>query len=115
MAQAFVSEINDLVGGGTLQILDEAKDAAASKSVNVILIIALFTLGAAVLAAFVLFLKEFFSARVYTVSQCEQNKDLILGLIPDSKARLKHENSIRRVFGRTLRTTANAKASDEKV
>lgn len=82
MAKAFTDEINDLLGSSTLQVLDEALGYSSSKTISVPLCVLLFAAVAFILTAVVIFIKEFFSAKVYTVSQCEQNKDLILGLIP---------------------------------
>ncbi len=87
MADAFVLEINDLAGGGTLQVMDEARDCEESKSISILMVVALFTGISFVLAIMIIFTKEFFSEKVYTIPQCEQNEDLILGLIPDGRAK----------------------------
>lgn len=85
MAEAFTDEINDLMGNSMLQVLDQAQGYSSSKSLNVPLIMILFVALAFVATAGIIFVKEFFSPYVYSVSQCEQNKDLILGLIPYEK------------------------------
>lgn len=85
MSKAFVDEINDLMGSQTLQVVDTASGAASYKSLNVPLVVALFGAAAFVLACAVIFLKEFFSARVYSVAQCEYKKERILGMIPYQK------------------------------
>lgn len=85
MAKAFTDEINDLLGSSTVQVLDEALGYGISKSISVKLCVLIFGAVAFILTAVIIFMKEFFSAKVYTVSQCEQNKDLILGLIPYDK------------------------------
>ena len=85
MANAFVVEINDIVGGGTLQVLDEAREVEESKSISVVLIALIFSGVTFVFASLLVFAKEFFSEKVYTIPQCEQNNDLILGLIPNVK------------------------------
>lgn len=82
MADAFTDEINDLMGSSMLQMLDSAQSYGSSKSLNVPLVIVLFTTLAFAATAGIIFVKEFFSPYVYSVAQCEQNKDLILGLIP---------------------------------
>ncbi len=88
MASAYTDEINDLLGTSTLQVLDEALSYATASSINVKLYMLLFAVVGFVLSAGVIFVKEFFSSRVYSVAQCEQDKDLILGLIPySSKSR----------------------------
>ncbi len=85
MANAFVAEINDMVGGGTLQVMDEASDVSESKSISVILVALVFCFITFVLSVLIIFAKEFFSELVYTIPQCEQDEDLILGLIPNGK------------------------------
>ena len=56
-------------------------------SINLKLYLVLFAAAGFAVSAGVIFVKEFFSPRVYTVAQCEQNRDLILGLIPYSDRR----------------------------
>ena len=85
MADAFVMEINDIAGGGTLQVLDQAKGVVESKSISVLLVALIFSGITFVLASVLIFIKEFLSEKVYTIAQCEQNNDLILGLIPNVK------------------------------
>lgn len=88
MASAYTDEINDLLGTSTLQVLDEALSYSTASSINIKLYILLFAAAGFVLSAGVIFVKEFFSSRVYSVAQCEPDKDLILGLIPySSKSR----------------------------
>lgn len=82
MAKAFSDEINDLLGTSTLQVLDEAVTISSARSINVLLIIVLFGAVAFMGTAALIFVKEYFSARVYSVAQCEQDKELILGMIP---------------------------------
>lgn len=85
MSRAFADEINDLLGSKTVQVLDSANGVYASKSMSATLCIALFGAVAFVLTCMIIFIREFFSARVYSVGQCENQKDLILGLIPYRK------------------------------
>lgn len=87
MANAFVTEINDLAGGGTLQVMDEASDYEEKKNINVLLVAVIFFAITFVFSTLIIFAKEFFSEKVYTISQCEQNEDLILGLIPNGKTK----------------------------
>lgn len=82
MAKAFADEINDLLGVSSLQVMDEATEYASYKSINVLLYFLLFGALAFVGTAGIIFIKEFFSSIVYSVSQCEQNEELVLGLIP---------------------------------
>ncbi len=87
MADAFVLEINDIVGGGTLQIMEEARKVEESKNISVIIVALIFSGIAFVFSSLIIFAKEFFTEKVYTIPQCEQNGDLILGLIPDAKTK----------------------------
>jgi len=85
MSKAFVDEINDLLGSKTLQVVDSATSVASSKSISVPVCIALFGAVAFVLTCAVIFIKEFFSVKVYSVAQCENRRELILGMIPYHK------------------------------
>ena len=87
MASAYADEINDLLGTSSLQVLDEAQGYGMGNSINLKLYLVLFAAAGFAVSAGVIFVKEFFSPRVYTVAQCEQNRDLILGLIPYSDRR----------------------------
>lgn len=82
VAGAFAGEINDLLGVSTLQVYDEAKSYGVSQSMNVKLFFLLFGAAAFVMTAAVIFVIEFFSPKVYSVAQCEQNKKYVLGLVP---------------------------------
>lgn len=85
MAQAFADEINDLIGSRSVQVMNEAMAVHTTKSINVKMYILLFSVAAFVLSAGIIFVKEFFSSRVFLIGQCEQNEDKILGLIPDNR------------------------------
>jgi capsular polysaccharide biosynthesis protein len=87
MADAFVSEINDIVGFGTLQVMDEAKNVEESKNISVVLIALIASGLTLIFSSLIIFAVEFFSEKVYTIPQCEQNEDLILGLIPNVKTK----------------------------
>lgn len=82
MAKAFSDEINDLLGVSTLQVMDEATEYDSYQSMNVKLYFLLFGAAAFVGTAAILFLKELFNSKVYSVAQCEQNEKLVLGMIP---------------------------------
>lgn len=84
MAKAFSDEINDLLGISTLQVLDEALYYSSFKSINVMLYFILFGAVAFLGTAGVIFVKEFFASKVYSVAQCEPDEDLILGMIPQN-------------------------------
>lgn len=85
MAKAFTEEINELLGTSSLQILNEAKNYSSYSTINYKLIVLLGGAIALVLSAGFIFVKEFFSVRVYSVAQCEMKKENILGLIPYNK------------------------------
>lgn len=86
MANAFVSEINELLGEDVIQVFDEATSCFANSSgVSSKLVVALCAAAGFLLSAGLIFIKEFCSSRVFVVSQCENNKDLILGILPYTK------------------------------
>lgn len=85
MAIAFVDEINELMGTRTLQVLDEATRYSMAKSISVPLYIAFFGALAMIGTCGIIFVKEFFSSKVFSVSQCESDNSLILGMIPYNK------------------------------
>lgn len=82
MAKAFADEINDLLGVSALQVMDESMDFVSYQSINTKLYLLLFVGGAFVITAAVIFIKEFFATKVYSISQCEQDKMFVLGMIP---------------------------------
>lgn len=82
MARAFTDEINDLLGSSTLQVLDEATRATTMSSRGLTTYFVLFGAVAFILACGVIFVKEFFSSRVYSVAQCELDEEMVLGMIP---------------------------------
>ncbi len=85
MASAFAAELNDLLGSQTIQVMDEATGYASYKTLNVALYVLLFTGVAFVLACGLIFVCAFFSPWVRSVAQCEQDCDLILGMLPYTK------------------------------
>lgn len=85
MASAFAAELNDLLGSQTIQVMDEATGYASYSTLNVVLYLLLFTGGAFALCCGLIFVCAFFSPWVRSVAQCEQNSDLILGLLPYAK------------------------------
>ena len=85
MASAFAAELNDLIGSSTIQVMDEATKYAAFHTVNVPLYLLVFAGAAFVVSCGVIFCLAFFSPWVRSVAQCEQDNDLILGLLPYTK------------------------------
>ena len=86
MASAFAEELNDLTGSSAIQVMDEATSYASFNTLNVKMWLLLFPAAAFVLTCGVIFVLAFFSPWVRSVAQCEQDDDLILGLLPYTKA-----------------------------
>lgn len=82
MANAFADEINSMLGTSSVQVMDMAQSYYAVNSINVKLYMLLLTAAGFALSAGVIFVLEFFSSKVYSVAQCERDKDLILGIVP---------------------------------
>lgn len=87
MAFAFAAELNDLLGTQTIQVMDEASGYASYSTLNVMMYILLFTGAAFVVSCGLIFVCAFFSPWVRSVAQCEQDGDLILGMLPYTKNR----------------------------
>lgn len=85
MANAFVGEINDLLGQDVVQVFDESKVVFARKGSSNILPIIILGLAGFVLSAGIIFVKEFFSSKIQVVSQCTNDRNQILGILPYSK------------------------------
>ena len=85
MANAYVSEINDLLGTDNLQVFEKATEVGMIKAGSNYTLVILLAAAGFFLSAGIIFVKEFFSSKVYIVSQCESDKNLILGLIPYTK------------------------------
>lgn len=87
MAAAFASELNELIGSNAIQVMDEAATYASYQNVNIALCLLLFTGGAFVACCGIIFCLAFFSPWVKSVAQCEQDNDLILGLLPNVRSK----------------------------
>lgn len=87
MASAFADELNELIGTDMIQVMDDATQYSQYETLNVTKYMLVFTGGAFVAACGVIFLLAFFSPWVRSVAQCEQDSDLILGLVPYSRHR----------------------------
>ena len=85
MANAYVAELNDLLGTDNLQVFDKASTIYMLNGTSKYLYIAIFAAAGFFLSAFIIFTKEFFSSKVYIVSQCASDKSMILGLLPYTK------------------------------
>lgn len=82
MASAFATELNDLLGSSTIQVMDEAVRYGAFRTMNIFLYLILFGGGAFCVSAGIIFCMGFFSPWARSVTQCERDEDLILGLLP---------------------------------
>lgn len=89
MANAFTSEINELLGEDIIQVFDQAKVPFMSSGTSDYIIIAVFAVVGLVLSAILIVAIEFFKTKVYIVSQCERDKNMILGILPYVKAETK--------------------------
>jgi capsular polysaccharide biosynthesis protein len=85
MASAFAAELNELISSNAIQVMDDATGYASYNTMNVSLYLILFSGAAFVLSCIVIFALAFFSPWVRSVTQCEQDNDLILGLLPYTK------------------------------
>lgn len=85
MANAYVAELNDLLGTDNLQVFDKAANIYMVTGKSKYLYIALFAAIGFFLSVAIIFIKEFFSSKVYIVSQCISDKSKILGLLPYTK------------------------------
>ena len=82
MSTAFAAELNELVGSSAIQVMDEAVDWEAYNRISPIMLIIMVTGAMFVMSCILVFCSSFFSGWVQSVNQCEQNEDLILGLLP---------------------------------
>lgn len=82
MANAFVDELNDISGTSSLQVMDEAKAISRSQSMSTKLYMLIFAAVGFAVSCGVIFIKELFSSKVYTIGQCEGDKNQILGILP---------------------------------
>lgn len=85
MSSAFAAELNELIGSSAIQVMDEATSYAAFNTLNSKLYLLVITGGAFVAICGIIFLMAFFSPWVRSVAQCEQDEELILGLLPYAK------------------------------
>lgn len=89
MANAFTGEINELLGQDVIQVFDKATHSFRSTGMSQKTLLIIFAAAFFVLSAGIIFVKEFFSSKVYTVSQCCYDKNLILGILPDYNGKVK--------------------------
>lgn len=82
MASAFAEELNDLIGSSAIQVMDEAVSYSSFNTLNVAMYLLLFPAAAFVGICGLIFVLAFLSPWASSVAQCEQDKDLILGMLP---------------------------------
>lgn len=82
MASAFAAELNDLLGSQTIQVMDEATGYDSYSTLNVLMYLILFIGGAFVMSCGLIFALAFFSPWARSAAQCEQDSNLILGMLP---------------------------------
>ena len=87
MASAFAAELNDLMGTSAIQVMDEATGYGYFNTLNAQKYLLLITGAAFIGACCIIFVLAFFSPWVKSVKQCEQDNDLILGMLPYVKSK----------------------------
>ena len=78
------NELRSMVANGNISLSGASTDSK-TYGTNLTLYFILFGAVAFVGTAGIIFIKEFFSSKVYSVAQCEQDERLILGMIPYNK------------------------------
>jgi capsular polysaccharide biosynthesis protein len=84
VAEAFVTEVSNITGNDSIQILDEADRYIVSKENDVLKKQLLFTGAAFCMICAIIVLKELFSNKVQSITQCLKYviEDEILGIVP---------------------------------
>ena len=82
VAEAFVTEINNIVGSSAIQMLDGAEKYYISRDDNplktIVIVMAIAFVGSCLVVA----VKELFSSKVKTIAQCTDGTDKIIGILP---------------------------------
>lgn len=86
MSSAFSAELNELIGSSAIQVMDEATSYSAFNTLNETLYFIIISGGAFVAICGIIFVMAFFSPKARSVAQCEQDEELILGLLPYAKS-----------------------------
>ena len=82
VAQAFTEKVSAVSGNNSLQLLDAAQSASAlANAVSRVVLFA--ALGPFVIACALIILREAYGAKVRFISQCADDQDEILGVLPD--------------------------------
>lgn len=82
VAEAFVTEVSNITGNNSIQILDEAKSCYAYQYGSKNKVRMIFAGGAFIGICGIIALKELFSDKARSIAQCVDNEDEILGIIP---------------------------------
>lgn len=96
VAEAFVTEVSNITGNDSIQILDEADRYIVSKENDILKKQLLFTGAAFFMVCAIIVLKELFSNKVRSLPQCLKfvMEDEILGIIPCFKLGKKQDKMI---------------------
>lgn len=82
VAQAFTSEMVNITNGASVQILDVATNSSIAYNGSVNKTRMLFVVIAVVLSAGAVALRSLFSDKVRSISQCAEDEEEILGIVP---------------------------------
>lgn len=85
VAEAFTSEIVNVMGSNSIKVLDVAVKAEIVKNKDKNLKILMFAFGAFIIISGIIATKSLLSDNVRSIAQCVENDDEILGIIPDIK------------------------------
>lgn len=82
VANAFIQQVSDLSGSDSLQILDQAATAVAMENKTVSTVRLISVAAPFVLACGLVILIELMTNKVRLISQCAEDTDEILGIVP---------------------------------
>lgn len=85
VAEAFTSEMINVTGNNSIQVLDVANKAEIVKNKDKNVKRLMFTLAAFVIISAIILIRSLLSDKVRSIAQCVENEDEILGIIPDIK------------------------------
>lgn len=85
VAEAFTSEMINVTGSSSIQVLDVASKAVIVQNKDKNLKRLIFTLGAFIIISGIIVVRSLLSDKVRSIAQCVDNEDEILGIIPEIK------------------------------
>lgn len=85
VSEAFTSEMVNVTGSDSIQVLDVAYKAQIVKNNDKNLKRLIFAFGAFIFISGIILIKSLLSDKVRSIVQCVENDDEILGIIPDIK------------------------------